>query len=160
MRVTLHAIYLLLATMLAPTLFAALEVFGVMPNLFLVYIVIAGFYVSKNEAIWLGLIFGLVFDIIVGHAIGLNGILYMFACFLVVLFCENMIRRSNAVVTFLSVAVWTLVLESVSAIFGGNGGFLNSIRIIGIEAVYNGVLSVILYILLGGLFERLSDEKR
>ena len=160
MRVTYHSIYLFLAAMLSTTLFTALEIFGVSPNLFITYIVFAGFYVSKNEAIWLGLIFGFVYDIIVGASVGLNGILYMFACFLVVVSCESVIRRNNALVTFIFVAIWTIVLEGINALFSPAGGFLSSIKIIGVEIFYNGIIAVILYLALRRKYERLYDNEK
>lgn len=160
MKATLHAVYLLVAVMLGPTLFAFLEILGAKPNLFLIYIVMAGFYADKYEAVWLGLIFGFVLDILVGVCVGLNGILYMFVCFLTVVFCENMIRRTNAIIVFFGVLVWTVILEGINGIFCGNGEFLYSLGIIGIEALYNGVLLLIIYSPLRRLFERLYDEKR
>ncbi len=159
MKVSLHTIYLILAMALAPTLFAALEFFGVKPNLFLIYLVIAGFYVSKTEAIWLGLIFGFAFDLVVGMKIGLNGVLYMYACFFVTLLRENMIRRTNVTVIVLSTVVWTVVFEGIAAIFSNSTDFLYCLRVIGIESVYNGVLSVVLYGLLNRFFVGFYEEK-
>ena len=160
MKVTYHAIYLIIAAMLSTTLFVVLEAFGVSPNPFLVYIVFAGFYISKNEAIWIGLIFGLIYDIIIGVNLGLNGILYMFASFLVVLSCENLISRNNALVTAVFVAVWTIILEGISAVFTGSGGALNAIKIIGIEMIYNGLLGCLLYLILNKTYEKLYDNDR
>ncbi len=160
MRVTYHAIYLLLATMLSTTLFTALDVFGVIPNLFLIYIVFAGFYLSKGEAVWLGLIFGLVYDIVVGVNIGLNGILYMFTCFLVVQSCESLISRNNAIVTVVFVALWTIVLEGINALFGSGGAIVSSIKIIGIEMIYNGVLAIILYFTLSKAYDKLYNKEK
>lgn len=159
MKVTLHAIYLILALALAPTLFAALQIFGVKPNLFLIYLIIAGFYVSKTEAIWLGLIFGFAFDLIVGRKIGLNGVLYMYACFFITLLCENMIRRTNAMVVVLCTVIWTVVFESVAALLSGGAGILYCLKVIGIEAVYNSIIALMLYALLNRIFIRIYDEK-
>ncbi len=159
MKVTLHTIYLILALSLSPTLFASLQIFGVKPNLFLIYLVIAGFYVSKTESIWLGLVFGFAFDLIVGMRIGLNGVLYMFACFFVTLLCENMIRRTNAVVIFLCTVIWTMVFEGIDALISGGTGFLYGAKVIGIEMIYNGALALLIYALLNRFFGRLYDEK-
>ena len=159
MRVTLHTAYLILALALSPTLFAFLQVLGVKPNLFLIYLVIAGFYVSKTESIWLGLVFGFAFDLIVGMKIGLNAVLYMFACFFVTLLCENMIRRSNAVVVFVCTVLWTVVFEGIAAVLSSANGMLYILKVLGIEAVYNGVLALVVYAVLSRLFVRLYDEK-
>lgn len=157
MKVTLHTIYLILAMVLSPTLFAALPIFGVKPNLFLIYLVLAGFYVSKKEGIWLGLIFGFAFDIIVGRKIGLNGVLYMYACYFVVLLRENMIRRTNAIVVVLCVAIWTVIFEGITAVFGG-GGVIYALKTLGIEAAYNSGLALVFYGLLHGIFGKIYDE--
>lgn len=159
MKVTLHTVYLILALALGPTLFAFLQPFGIKPNLFLIYLVVAGFYVSKTEAIWLGLVFGFALDLLVGVKIGLNGVLYMFACFFVTLLCENMIRRSNAVVVFLCTAIWTVIFEGIAAVLSSAGGFVHIIRVLGIEALYNGVIALIVYLLLNKLFLRIYGEK-
>ncbi len=162
MKVTLHAICLVIAVALAPTLFAFLRIFGVKANIFLIYVIIAGFYATKREGIWLGLIFGLVYDIIVGRVIGLCGILYMLAGFFTVLICENLIRRSNALVIMLCTAVGTVIFEGISGLvrsfFSENIGFLYSLRVIGIEAVFNGVLAFLLCIPLSRIFRRVSAD--
>lgn len=159
MKATMHTVYLILAAALSTTLFAYLKIFGVGVNLFLIYLVIAGFYVSQTEAIRLGLIFGFVFDILVGSKIGLCAVTYMLACFFVTLLCENMIRRTNALIVFLCTLLWTVVFEGISAILSSFGGFLNGLTTLGIEALYNGGAAVILYFLLRRLFERIYGEK-
>ncbi len=159
MKVTLHTVYLILALALGPTLFAYLQPFGVKPNLFLIYLVVAGFYVSKTESIWLGLVFGFALDLLIGVKIGLNGVLYMFACFFVTLLCENMIRRSNALVVFLCTALWTVVFEGITAMLSNAGGVVHIIKVLGIEAVYNGIIALLVYLLLNRLFLRLYGEK-
>lgn len=160
MKATLHSVYLLLATMLAPTLFAVIEICGVKPNLFLIYLVFSGFYVEQKEAIRLGLVFGLVYDIIVGSTLGVNTILFMFVCFLTVLFCENLIRRSNALLSVLCVAVWTVIVEAINFAFSDVTGFWNGALVIGIEVLYNGIVMLLIYIPLSNLFKRLYEEKR
>ena len=160
MKATLHTGYLFIALMLSSTLFAVLEVFGVKPDLFLIYIVFAGFFVPQKEAVWLGFIYGLLNDIIIGQNIGLNGIIYMFICFFTVLFCENMIRRNNAVLSFICVALWTIFAEGVNSFFSPVSGLIYKISVIGIEAVYNGALMLALYCPLSKLFGKLYDEKR
>ena len=162
MKVTLHAICLIIAVALAPTLFAFLKIFGVKANIFLIYVIIAGFYATKQESIWLGLIFGLVYDITVGKAIGVCGILYMLAGFFTVLICENLIRRSNALVVMLCTAVGTVIFEGIQglvrSLFVDNIGFLYSLRVIGTEAVFNGVVAFLLYIPLNRVFRRICDN--
>ena len=160
MKATLHAIYLLLAVMLAPTLFVMLEVFGVKANPFIVYTVFAGFYVTQREGIWLGLIYGLMYDIIVGVNVGLNGILFMFVCFLTVLFCENMIRRSNVVMSVICVAVWTVIVSGINSMFSAVSGIGYKLSVIGIEALYNGFVMLLLYVPMTRIFRKLYEEKR
>ncbi|MBE7011443.1 MAG: rod shape-determining protein MreD [Ruminococcaceae bacterium] len=160
MKGILHTVYLLIAIILSTTLFAAMDLFGVKPNMFIIYLVIAGFYVSQKEAIWLGMIYGLFYDIIVGHCLGLNGILFMFECFFTVLFCENMIRRSNVVISAIAIVWWTILIEGINALFSPVNGILHILYVIGIEAVYNSVLMLIVYAPLNGFFRRLYDEKR
>lgn len=160
MKATLHAGYLLIALMLSSTLFAVLEVFGVKPNLFLIYIVFAGFFIPQKEAIWLGFIYGLLNDIIIGENMGLNGIVFMFICFFTVLFCENMIRRSNAILSFICIIIWTIFAEGVNSLFSPVRGVFYKISVIGIEALYNGFLMLMFYVPLNKLFRKLYDEKR
>ncbi len=160
MKLTLHTIYLILAMALSPTLFSALPLWGVKPNLFLIYLVVAGFYVSKTESIWLGLVFGFAFDLIVGMKIGLNGVLYMFACFFVVLLGENMIRRTNALVVFICTALSVFVFDGINAILRGGIDFKWGLLTLGIEMAYSGVLSLVVYATLNKLFVRIYGEKR
>lgn len=160
MKATVHIIFLLIALFFSPTLFSNLEIFNASPNIFLVYIVFAGFFAQQKEAVWLGFVYGIFYDITVGANFGLNGILMMFVCFLTVLFCEYMIRRSNIIIKFIAVAFWTFFVENINFIFSNSDWCMKTFSVIGAEILYNGLILLALYIPITKIFNRMYDEKR
>ncbi len=78
MRVIWYMVWLLLLTLLEPTLICELTVWGIAPNLFLCFVVIAGFYRGIHEGGICGIVFGLVYDLLIGRMIGVHAILYLY----------------------------------------------------------------------------------
>ncbi len=78
MKYLYYALWLILLTLLQPTLICNLELFGIAPNLFLCFVVIAGFYRGVYEGGICGMVFGLVYDILLGEMIGINAMLYLY----------------------------------------------------------------------------------
>lgn len=163
MKVTLNAVCLFVFAVLLPTLFPAVEILGVMPNLFLVYVIIAGFFVRPENALRIGVVSGFVYDILAGHAFGFNTVMYMLVCLFVSLFYENMIRRINILLIALSVVLGTFIFEGIYGFFVYflNGGveFLQFLKELGIEAFYNAVIAFILYLPLKSAMTKVYSEK-
>ena len=60
MRIIFYVIWLLLLAVFQPTLARGIELWGIAPNLFLCFVVMAGFFRGKYEGAVCGMVFGLV----------------------------------------------------------------------------------------------------
>lgn len=78
LRKIIVAITILVFYLLQCTLFKALSLASVSPNLLLIITFVAGFMVGKKEGMYVGLFSGLILDIFYGDVIGFNAILYMY----------------------------------------------------------------------------------
>ncbi len=112
MKITVHGIFLLLFSVLQATWLNAAQIFGVKPNLFLVYTVIVCFFCSKGEGAVIGAVFGFFLDIITGRLLGMNTVLGMLTGFFTAYLCERVFRTSNVLIIMLTAAVMTLLYES------------------------------------------------
>lgn len=112
MKATVHGIFLLLFSVLQATWLNAAQVFGVKPNLFLVYIVIVCFFCGKGEGAAIGAVFGLFLDIITGRLLGMNTVLGMMTGFFTAYLCERVFRTSNVLIVMLTAAAFTLLYET------------------------------------------------
>ena len=81
MRVLFYLIWLILLTVLQPTLARDIEIFRIAPNLFLCFVIMTSFFRGKTEGAICGLIFGLVYDLLIGRMIGVNCISYLYVGF-------------------------------------------------------------------------------
>ncbi len=150
LRVLFYAIWLFIIAVLQPTLIGAISVFGISPNLFLIFITIAAILKGKRTGAICGIIFGLVFDLIIGRMIGVNAILYMYAGLFAGLLCERFISGTGCVTGAMIVFVISLVCGIVyyivyNMVWGDIGFWLALIRIIIPEAVYSAVLCFVVY---------------
>lgn len=163
MKITLNAVCLLVFAIIMPTIFPTIQIFGVMPNLFLVYVIIAGFFVKPENALKIGAVSGFIYDILVGHAFGFNTVMYMLACFFASLFYENMIRRINVLLIVISVFAGTFIFEGMYGFFVyflQNGmSFLQFLKELGTEAFYNAIVTVVLYFPLKSAMTKVYSEK-
>ena len=78
LRKIIVSITILVFYLLQSTLFKALSLASVSPNLLLILTFAAGFMVGKKEGMYVGFFCGLVLDIFYGRVIGFNAVLYMY----------------------------------------------------------------------------------
>ena len=165
MKIALHGGFLLMCSVLQATWLNYITLFDIKPNLFLVYVVVLSFFCNKKtEGAIIGAVFGLVLDFIIGKVIGINMILSLLIGFTVTLFCERVIRKNSVFVTMLSVLVITIVYESVYYFFaflftGGMGYWKAIIAVILPEGIFNMIIAVFMYYILGKLTQHLYTDK-
>ncbi|MBR5152176.1 MAG: rod shape-determining protein MreD [Clostridia bacterium] len=78
MKILWYGLWLVLLTLLQPTLICELTLFGIHPNLFLCFVVIAGYYRGPLEGGIAGALFGLVYDLLIGRLMGVDALLYLY----------------------------------------------------------------------------------
>lgn len=122
---------------------------GIMPNLFVVFILFIGLFGNKAMGTIYGLVIGLLLDLLIGAKVGINSVCLGIIGFLATIFDKNFSKDSRMTIMVMTVAS-TVVFEVLSYIL--NYLFvsvyvelLNFIRILAIEVIYNLILTIVLY---------------
>ena len=125
---------------------------GVMPNLFVIFILFIGLFAGRNKGTVFGLVLGLMLDIVVGNRMGIYTIALGGVGLIAGIFAKNFSKDSRITI-MLMVAGLTFLYELVVYLF--NYLILNSnleififLKILIIEVIYNIILTVIFYPLL------------
>ncbi len=144
MRIVFYLIWVLLLTVLQPTLARGMELWGIAPNLFLCFVVLMGFFRGKMEGAVCGIVFGLMYDILIGRMIGVNSLTYLYIGFgsgvLSERFFSDMKRIAAAITMVIATLLAALVYYFARLMVHGDIGFLVAFfRISFPEAIYNAV---------------------
>lgn len=150
MKFTFHAFFLLLLSVLQVTVADAIAVFGIKPNLFLVYAVVYALMCEKKEAATVGAVFGLALDILAGRFLGVHAVLMLITGFFTAYLCETVLSRENILIALVITLLFSIVYESIYYVF--TFSILKNIKIGNVfatvtfgESVYNTLVSVLLY---------------
>ena len=140
---------------------------GIKPNLFVILVLFLGLFAGRRVGTSLGIFFGILLDIFIGRSIGIAGILLGVIGFLGGYLDKNFSKESK--ITIL------IMVMGCSLLFEFGSYLLNSIilsysiqlgafiKIVLVEMLYNGILTVILYPLLkkaGVYIEETFKESR
>ena len=112
--------------------FSWFNIFGIMPNLFVILILFVGLFAGKKIGLILGLIFGILIDLLIGKSIGISGIL-LGAIGLIAEYCDKNFSKDSKLTIILMVIISTFIYEV--------GIYAFTI----IEMLYNSLLIIILY---------------
>ena len=147
-----------------------ITVFGLMPNLIIIWVVFVGFLSGKEKGLITGLFVGLIQDILFGRLIGLFGLIYMIFGTVSGMLAVNVDHSRLLFPCILSSAA-TLTAGIfqllVFRVIPGRIRFLYGLRIYVLpEFIYTAVLSVPVYVifyqlhLLLGRLKRRMDQRR
>ena len=114
MKLLHHVVWLILIAILQPALINALSVFGVNGNVFLLFIVLIGFFCGRMQGMLCGILFGLVYDIYVGRFIGTDMLIYLFIGYFSAVVSDRFYGRPNIYV--FSARVWQEFVSEVMII--------------------------------------------
>lgn len=122
---------------------------GVMPNLFVIYILFIGLFSGKNKGLAYGAGIGLMLDILVGDRIGIYAITLALVGFVSGIFAKNFSKDSRITI-MLMVAALTFAFELIVYLLNFflldmNLEILIFLKILAIEIIYNILLTIILY---------------
>ncbi len=139
----------ILVYILQANFFNWFNIAGVMPSLFVIFVLFIGLFGSKIMGTIYGLMIGLLLDLILGTKVGINMACLGLIGFLATVFDKNFSKDSRMTIMVMA-AVATAIFEVLSYLLNYvfvsiNVEILNFIKILAIEVVYNLILTIILY---------------
>lgn len=169
-KALIYALCISIIVLLQSTVFNYIEVFGIKPNLVIVFIVAVSLLRGSGEGMTVGFFAGLSQDLLFGRTIGLYALLGLYLGLGIGSLNRRLYRENYVVViffTFVSTVVYELVVylsHGLRALFSGSLDILYALRAVILpEAVYNSIVSIFLYILvfkLDGIFEEQTKTSR
>ena len=129
--------------------FQGFTIAGVMPNLFIVFILIIGLSSNAAYGISFGVIGGIIIDCVYSKTIGITAVMLCLIGFLGAYFDKNF-SKENKLTIIIMVALSTVLYESGyyflnSVLIGFDAEIIYFIKILLIETLYNILLVIILY---------------
>ena len=122
---------------------------GVLPSLFAIYILFIGLFSNKTIGTIYGIVVGLILDALVSSKIGITAVSLGIIGFLTSIFDKNFSKDSRITIMFMvlgSTIVYELINWGLSYIFiSTNVEIINFIKILGIEVVFNLIITIIIY---------------
>ena len=129
--------------------FTWFNIAGIMPNLFVIFVLFVGLFASRTVGTIYGVAIGLFLDLLLGLQVGINAVTLGLIGFLAGVFDKNFSKDSRMTImimvlgsTFLAEALNYLLNYMFLSI---NVEIVNFIIILVIEIIYNLILTIILY---------------
>ncbi len=134
---------------------------GVMPNLYVIFILFIGLFAKKKVGLIFGLLGGLYLDIVLSKIVGISALGFAIIGILGEVFAKNFAKDSRITIMLMVVGS-TLIYESITyfantLIAGNQIEILAFLRIIAIEIIYNTLLTIILYPIIKKLGYKLEE---
>ena len=157
----------LFAYFLQSNFFNWYNIAGIQPNLFIILILTIGLYLGEKYGFSLGIILGLLLDLFIGKRIGLNAIMLGIAGLIGGILDRSFSKESRITFMIMTIAV-TVLCEVINftlqiILLGAEPVFMQCMKIIMIESIYNAILIIILYPLIqkmGNKTEEICREKK
>lgn len=129
--------------------FSWFTIAGIAPNIFIIFILFVGLFGSKTMGIVYGIVMGAILDVLFGSKIGIYAGTLGLIGFLATIFDRNFSKDSRMTM-MLMIMGSTILLEVIVyllnyAIQGINIEILPFIKILGLEVIFNLLLTIILY---------------
>lgn len=129
--------------------FTWFNIAGVMPNLFVVLIMVIGLFMKKKNGFIFGILFGLLLDLFIGVKIGINAISLAIVGLCAELLDKSFSKDNRITVMFLT-SILTIVAEVITytlqiVFCGANLQIPQFIRILVIEIIFNTIFIALFY---------------
>lgn len=154
--ITFIIIYLLQANF-----FTWFKIWGIMPNLFVIFILFIGLYTNRTMGITYGIVTGLLIDLFISKKIGITAIMLGVIGIVGTIFDRNF-SKENRLTLMIMVTIATIIFE-IGSYFLGHfvyhttwqiGSFVGVLLV---ECLYNALLTIILYPLIQHFGNKLED---
>ena len=148
-RKAIEALLIIICFILQCTVFQALSLAGIVPNLLLILTVSFGFMRGKKEGRFVGFFCGLVIDIFYGNMIGFYALIYMYIGFgngfLYKIFFDEDVKVPMVLVAVSDIA-YGVIVYGLQFMLRGRLDFFSYLQhIILPEMVYTVLLTAVLY---------------
>lgn len=143
-------------------LFSCLKIAGVMPNIFVIFILFIGLYMTRSRGTIYGVIFGILLDLFIGKKVGPTAIMLGIVGAVGGTFDKNFSKESR--ITLLIMVVISTIIYEVGLyvlnylIYRADLQIVAFIQILLIECLYNLLLTIILYPLMQNLGYKIEEE--
>ncbi len=129
--------------------FQMFTIAGIMPNLFVIFILVIGLSSNATVGILFGTISGLMIDFVYGKTIGITAVMLCIIGYLGAYFDRNFSKENKITIIIMS-ALATILFELgyyflSSVIIGFDLEMLYFVKILAIEVIYNILLVIIFY---------------
>ena len=142
--ITFFLIYFLQANF-----FSWFTISGIMPNLFVIFILFIGLFIGNKSGFIFGIIFGIYIDLLTGKAIGISGIM-LGLIGLIAEYIDKSFSKESRITIMSIVAISTVIYEIGMYAFqiirwNAIVEIIPFIKILAIEVLFNVILTIILY---------------
>lgn len=142
--------------------FSWFNIAGVMPNVFVMFILFIGLFASPTMGTIYGVATGIILDLLLGSKVGMYAINLGLIGFLAGIFDKNFSKDSRMTIMFMVLGA-TVVFEVLNYLLryiflSINVEIINFIIILVIEIIYNLILAIILYPLFQKAGYYIEDE--
>lgn len=146
--------------------FTWFNISGIMPNLYVIFVLFIGLFIKRKVGLIFGMASGLYIEILLGRGVGIAALGLGIVGILGEVFSKNFSKDSRFIVT-LMVIIATIFYETLLYILtmlrtSGTIEILPFIRILLIETLFNVLLTIIIYPIMkkaGYYLENLFDDK-
>lgn len=139
----------LLIYFLQINLFSWFKIAGIMPNIFIIFILFIGLFYSQIAGIAYGAAIGILLDLFIGKKVGITAIMLGTVGLIGGVFDKNFSKESRITIIIM-VIVSTFIYETGSyllgfPIYGYTLEIVSFIKMLLIEIIYNIIITIILY---------------
>ncbi len=122
---------------------------GVMPNVFIIFVLFIGLFTNKTVGTAYGVVIGLILDLLFSQKIGIQAVTLGLVGFLAAIFDKNFSKDSRMTI-MLMVLGSTVIVEVLNYLLAYmfiniNVEIVNFVKILAIEVIYNMILTIIIY---------------
>ena len=162
LRIIIYIITFFILYFLQVLLFENLKIAGIKPNIFLIAIVIIGLCTTPKKSFAIGVVYGMLIDLLNAKAIGITAI-----CLGILGYVVSNVEKAFSIESKLSLIIFimagTVAYELVNYILQfisleTSFEFIRILKIILIETIYNILLTIIFYPLCKKILRIVNDE--
>ena len=135
---------------------------GIMPNVFVMFVLFIGLFTNKTVGTIYGVVIGLILDLLFSQKIGIQAVSFGLVGFLAAIFDKNFSKDSRMTIMFMVLGS-TIIVEVLNYLLSYmfiniNVEIFNFIKILVIEVIYNLIITIIIYPLIQKFGYEIENE--